>query len=176
MCTQSILLTYQILLNFNFRFFLGTIEQIRVTNITNSSNIDLGTFQVPDKWNAREHRLHFNFSHVSFYYIRSSRKCWERSQEGAYTCWDVAADISLSLYSESQINEYIARVHEMSSWNLFWNVWQRLCFLSGLHKKNAAEMFAASKGWIRFMKIYPNIIVASHKFFNNFLRNCFFYF
>ena len=69
-----------------------------MTNITNSSNIDLGTFQVPDKWNAREHRLHFNFSHVSFYYIRSSRKCWERSQEGAYTCWDVAADISLSLF------------------------------------------------------------------------------
>ena len=105
MCTQSILLIYQVLLNFNFRFFLGTIEQIRVTNITNSSNIDLGTFQVPDKWNAREHRLHFNFSHVSFYYIRSSRKWWERLQEGAYTCWDpppslvnVAADISLSLY------------------------------------------------------------------------------
>ena len=23
------------------------------------------------------------------------------------------------------------------------------------------------------MKIYPNIIVASHKFFDNFLRNCF---
>ena len=26
------------------------------------------------------------------------------------------------------------------------------------------------------MKIYPNIIVASHKFFDNFLRNCFFLF
>ena len=26
------------------------------------------------------------------------------------------------IYSESQIYEYIARVHEMSSWNLFWNV------------------------------------------------------
>ena len=25
-------------------------------------------------------------------------------------------------------------------------------------------------------KIYPNIIVASHKFFGNFLRNCFFNF
>ena len=29
------------------------------------------------------------------------------------------------------------------------------------------------KRLIRFMKIHPNIIVASHKFFDNFLRNCF---
>ena len=28
------------------------------------------------------------------------------------------------------------------------------------------------KGLNRFMKLYPNIIVASHKFFDNFLRNC----
>ena len=56
------------------------------------------------------------------------------------------------------IYEYIASGHEMSSCNLFWNVWQRLFFLIGLYKKKAAEMFAASKGWIRFMKIYPKII------------------
>ncbi|XP_023332935.1 uncharacterized protein LOC111704816 [Eurytemora carolleeae] len=52
-----------------FKYTKGTIEQIRVTNITNSSNIDLGTFQVPDKWNANEHRLHFNFSYEAFYNI-----------------------------------------------------------------------------------------------------------
>ena len=33
------------------------------------------------------------------------------------------------------------------------------CFIIFLHKKKAVEMFLASEGWIRIMKIYPNIIV-----------------
>ena len=36
-----------------------------------------------------------------------------------------------------------------------------------LHKKKAAEIFAASKGWMRFEKIYPNIIVGSKLLFDN---------
>ena len=40
-------------------------------------------------------------------------------------------------------------------------------------QKESCLDVAASKGWIRFMKIYPNIIVASHKYFDNFLRTVF---
>jgi len=39
------------------------------------------------------------------------------------------------------------------------------CFIIGLHKKKAAEMFSASEGWIRIMKIYPNIIVETVFYF-----------
>jgi len=32
-----------------------------------------------------------------------------------------------------------------------------LCFIIGLHKKKAAEMFSALKGLIRFMKLHPTM-------------------
>ena len=41
----------------------------------------------------------------------------------------------------------------------------------GLHKKKPSEMFAASKGWILYKKIYQNIILPSYIFWQ-FLRNC----
>ena len=53
----------------------------------------------------------------------------------------------------------------MLSWNLFQILWLLLCCIIVLHMKKAAQMFATLKGWIRFMKIYPDILVASHIFF-----------
>jgi hypothetical protein len=40
-----------------------------VTNITNGTTKDLGTFTVPDKFNARAFRMHFNFSYVRKFYL-----------------------------------------------------------------------------------------------------------
>ena len=49
--------------------------------------------------------------------------------------------IIVLVYSKSQIYEYIARAHEMSSWNLFQNVWQRLFFLIGLSFKGLNTIY-----------------------------------
>ena len=67
-----------------------------MTNITNSSNIDLGTFQVPDKWNANEHRLHFNFSYVSF---ERGHRDGRIHAETPLPSVNVAASIYFSLYT-----------------------------------------------------------------------------
>ena len=51
-------------------------------------------------------------------------------------------------YSESQINEYIARAHKMSSLKFILKYMTAVMLLIGLHKKKAVDMFAASKGWL----------------------------
>ena len=73
-------------------------------------------------------------------------------------------------YSESQIYEYIARAHKMSS-STFILKYMTAVMLP--HWSAQKESCLDVRSFIRFMKIYPNIIVASH-LFDNFLRNCFF--
>ena len=57
-------------------------------------------------------------------------------------------------------------IHSQSAWNVVLKLILK-CIDSGYAfslvctKKKAADMFAASKGWIRFMKIYLNSIVKS---------------
>ena len=51
-----------------------------------------------------------------------------------------------------------------------------LRFIIVLHMKKAAQMFASSKDWIRFVKINLNIIVESHKFLYSSSETIIFYF
>ena len=66
------------------------------------------------------------------------------------------------IYSESQINEYIARAHKMSSSKFILKCMTAVMLPHWSAQKESCLDVRS------FKKIYPNFIVASHEFFDNF--------
>ena len=125
--------------------------------------------------------VHRNYSHLvhndssTFEHRKYKKTLHRKHEEFVHREHDTFADygkpsknkcqVKENIYSESQINEYIARAHKMSSSKFIFKCMTAVILPHWSAQKESCLDVRSFKG---LNTIYPNIIVASHQFFDNF--------